>query len=66
MGEVTEDGFAPGADPSKQACDPHMSDYRPQDWEIKLDELLRAIQFYNMGGYYECPTGEDGYCAGVQ
>lgn len=33
---------------------------------ISLSELLRVIQFYNLGGY-QCPTGqstEDGYVAG--
>ena len=38
------------------------------DWIISLDELLRLIQFYNMGGYH-CPgvdeISEDGFIPGV-
>jgi len=31
---------------------------------INLTELLRLIQFFNMGGYYACPgeNTEDGFC----
>jgi hypothetical protein len=62
----TEDGYAPGFDGDK-ACTPHASDYNPQDWTIDLGELLRLIQFFNMGGYYPCPgVGEDGYCPGTE
>jgi len=62
-GVDTEDGFAPGA--GNTACDPHASDYAPQNWVINLSELLRLIQFYNTGAYHPCETGEDGYCPGV-
>lgn len=45
------------------ACLTHTADYSPQDWSISLSELLRAIQFYNLGGVQQCPgQGEDGYC----
>jgi hypothetical protein len=58
----TEDGYGPSADYS---CAPHASDYSPQNWRIGFTELLRAIQFYNMGGYFWCPDAftVDGYCA---
>lgn len=64
-GEESEDGYVPGYDGDK-SCRPHASDYNPQDWRIELTELLRLIQFFNMGGYYACPEiGEDGYCPGL-
>ncbi|MGC8846049.1 MAG: DUF4397 domain-containing protein, partial [Candidatus Hydrogenedens sp.] len=58
-----EDGYAPGLEGDK-TCTPHASDYAPPDWTINLSELLRVIQFFNVGGYYPCQGGEDGYCAG--
>lgn len=63
----TEDGYVPGILGAK-ACNPHNSDYNPQDWRISLSELLRAIQFYNVLGYYSCPGDgtEDGWCPGPQ
>ncbi len=65
--EATEDGFAPGPGETA-ACTAHGSDYAPQDWMISLSELLRLVQFYNLGAYSQCsalaaPT-EDGYCIG--
>lgn len=35
-----------------------------QDNQIELTELLRVIQFYNVGGYSHCPDDgtEDGFC----
>jgi len=46
----------------------HDSDYAPSgpDWQIKLTELLRVIQFFNSGGYHACPGEgtEDGFCPG--
>lgn len=58
----TEDGFSPGPDANAQACLPHASDYDPQDWSIRLSELLRLVQFFNSGGYFPCTEGEDGFC----
>jgi len=43
---------------------PHSAD-QDGDWKISLSELLRVIQFFNMGGYHPCPDGEDGYCPGI-
>lgn len=62
-GETSEDGYMPGAGVA-HACPPHSSDYAPQDWVINLGELLRLIQFYNIGGYASCLqyATEDGYC----
>ncbi len=33
---------------------------------IKLNELLRAVQFYNANGYYLCTESDDAdsYCVG--
>jgi hypothetical protein len=62
----TEDGYAPGLD-GDHTCNYHASDYNPKDWVINLSELLRLIQFFNMGGYHPCPEdpeSEDGYCPG--
>jgi len=58
----TEDGYIPGA--GADTCVAHASDYNPQDWGVDLSELLRVIQLYNTGGYFECEEGEDGYCPG--
>lgn len=65
LGASSEDGYMAGFD-LKHACTPHDSDYNPQDWVIGLSELIRAIQFYNAGGYYACPLDgtEDGFCVG--
>lgn len=62
--ESTEDGYVAVAG-GEQGCAPHTSDYAPQDWNIELGELLRAIQFYNVGGYHSCVASEDGYCPGT-
>jgi hypothetical protein len=61
--QITEDGYVPGPG-TNQSCAFHASDYAPQDWHIQLTELLRLIQFFNMGGYLECPgqSTEDGFC----
>jgi len=63
---TSEDGYLPGPDPDRQDCAAHDSDYNPQDWIIDLSELLRAIQFFNSGGYTRCPDAvtEDGFCPG--
>lgn len=57
----TEDRYAPGYEGDK-TCQPHSSDYNPQNWTIELPELLRLIQFFNIGAYHACPDGENGYC----
>jgi uncharacterized repeat protein (TIGR01451 family) len=44
-------------------CNPHDSDYNPQDWQISLNELLRLIELYNASGYYADEKGEDGFAA---
>ena len=62
--EKGEDGYAPGKS-TAIGCEPHDSDYIEQDWEISLSELLRLVQLFNTGGYYDCDaSGEDGYCPG--
>ncbi len=66
--EGTEDGFAPGT--GKSDCCPHASDYNADliaSWSVDLTELLRLVQFFNIGAYNACPEDgtEDGYCAGA-
>ncbi len=61
----TEDGYAPGLG-GDTSCVRHASDYAPHDWRIDVSELLRFIQFYNMGAYYQCEPGEDGFCPGTK
>ena len=62
---VTLDGYTPGAG-ADHACTRHDSDYDATPWVIALPELLRLIQFFNMGGYHACPDEgtADGYCPG--
>jgi hypothetical protein len=62
---TTEDGYVP-APGTNHSCTPHNSDYNPRDWQINLTEILRLVQFFNIGGYHPCPAQgtEDGYCTG--
>jgi len=60
----SEDGFSLGD--GTTLCPPHAGDYNPQDWRFTISELLRMIQFYNLGGLHPCPESEDGYCPGPQ
>ena len=62
VGGGTEDGYAPGLGDTN--CEPHSSDYAPQDWSIGLSELLRALQIFNVGSYQACGETEDGFCLG--
>jgi len=69
--DTTEDGYAPGWVCATLAecpplCQSHDLDYIEVDWKIDLDELLRAIQFYNSLAYYRCTGSEDGFCAGEE
>ena len=61
------DGLSPNT--AGHACCPHDADYRGgADWSIDILELLRVIQFFNMGGYSrdtETAT-EDGFRPGDQ
>jgi len=60
----TPDGFAP--DPGDDYdCTPYSADYAPQDWVITVSELLRLIQFYNIGSYYRFSGTEDGFAPGT-
>ncbi|MFW5853194.1 MAG: hypothetical protein ACOCU8_00965 [Patescibacteria group bacterium] len=71
----TVDGYAPNESDVDYSdaldCNPHDSDYEPQNWKIELSELLRVIQFHNVGGYTYVGEGEvcdsenvseDGFC----
>lgn len=56
--------FLPGA--GDESCEPHDSDYSPQNFRISLPELLRLVQLFSAGEYEECIGGsEDGYCITV-
>jgi len=59
--EPSDDGYVSGDNPQARDCDPHASDYAPQDWALSLSELLRAVQFYAIGGYAPQEGTEDGY-----
>ncbi len=59
---TTEDGYVPG-NRGHRSCSYHASDYSPQDWQISLEELLRAIQLFNSRSYFYCPgQSEDNFC----
>lgn len=60
----TEDGFATTAPTNEPNCVPHSSD-RNSDKIMSLSELLRGIQFFNLGGYTYCEdvSPEDGFCS---
>jgi YVTN family beta-propeller protein len=62
----TEDGYAPRLSDAKErdtACPAHASDYIDGNGAISLSELLRLVQFYNVGGYAHCPgIGDDRFC----
>lgn len=59
--EGTEDGFEVGG--IDTGCQPHSSDYAPQNWSLSLSELLRAVQLFSLGPYQPCEGGEDGFCS---
>ena len=63
-GETTEDGYAPGVDPTHQECVLHDSDYDTEHWSISLAELLRLIQFFNSGSYIAECGSEDHFAPG--
>ena len=52
----------------QSSCEIHSGDYLEPWWSIDLSELLRLIQFYNVGGYYRCddPLSDEGYCPGFE
>jgi hypothetical protein len=58
----TGDGYRPWD--TDQDCEPHSSDYNPQNWRISISELIRLIQLYKFGAYHPCAEGEDGFCPG--
>jgi len=64
--EVGGDAFAltpEGLQFGDDDCDYHSSDYREPFGSFQLSELLRTIQFFNLGGVVSCPgDSEDGFC----
>ena len=62
----TEDGYEPGPPGAPDmTCAPHDCDYNPQDWQSGVSEILRVIQFYNLGGCHVAEDTEDGYAPGA-
>jgi len=59
-----EDGF--GIGPGETGCTPHDTDYNPQDWQLSVEELMRAAELYGgEQGYYHCdPAAPDGFNPG--
>ncbi|MBI1318486.1 MAG: CHRD domain-containing protein [Candidatus Hydrogenedens sp.] len=57
---LTDEGLAFG----DGDCVYHSGDYREPFGVFQLSELLRTIQFFNLGGVIACPNGdtEDGFC----
>ena len=66
--ELAKEAAARARATGETLCVPHSSDYAPQDWSIGIIELMRLIQFYNLGGYHPCPEAatEDGFCPGAR
>ncbi len=42
----------------------HSADYNPSDYKISMSELIRVIQFYNIGDFHCDQSKEDGYGVG--
>jgi hypothetical protein len=66
--QATEDGYAPTTVKGQEIpgeCYPHDGDYAPDDFKISLNELLRLVQYYNVGAYDYCieewPPTEDNF-----
>lgn len=47
--------------PMLKIPDRHAIDFMDGDYQISLDELLRAIQFYNSNAFHCDPNGEDNF-----
>ncbi|MBI1321150.1 MAG: hypothetical protein GC168_19670 [Candidatus Hydrogenedens sp.] len=62
--EFEDDGFQLGG--TDHSCLRHASDYADPAWHISLGELLRVVQFFNIGGYESCESPEDGFCASAR
>lgn len=66
--DAMEDGYEPGGEGAVVlgTCYPHDGDYAPADFSFSLSELLRMIQFFNVGEYSFCvtknPATEDSFC----
>ncbi|HOK10318.1 MAG TPA: hypothetical protein PLJ10_11750, partial [Candidatus Hydrogenedens sp.] len=67
-GEGTTEGIIEGEGiPEGEGEKPPHSGDQNSDWQINLPELLRVIQFFNMGGYHCALPGEeseDSYVSG--
>ncbi|MFM1921187.1 MAG: hypothetical protein RLZZ303_2821, partial [Candidatus Hydrogenedentota bacterium] len=66
-GAVDGEGSADGEGASEGECNPgtpHTADIN-QDFALQLSELLRLIQFFNVGEFACDETGEDGFKPGT-
>jgi hypothetical protein len=61
--EGTLEGDSEGASEA-EAMRYHSADYIGPNGILELTEVLRVVQYYNIGGY-SCGSGEDGYQAGA-
>lgn len=60
----SEDSYRTGAGDTS-GCSRHTADFESPAFQINLTELLRIIQWFNLGGLEPCPEGvdsEDTYC----
>jgi len=64
-GPLEEDGYQLGPAGGFD-CLRHSADYSAKSWRVTLSEILRIVQFYNVGVFSFCPGSgtEDGYCLG--
>ncbi|MBI1321166.1 MAG: hypothetical protein GC168_19750 [Candidatus Hydrogenedens sp.] len=63
----TNDGYGVGAGLTFE-CPRHDADYLEPEWVLSLSELLRLVQFFNIGAYYACSDegATDGFCPGTR
>ncbi len=65
--DTQPDGYAPGVSATApQDCPYHATDYIEKDRILSLSELLRALQIFQIGSYWFCPSDgtEDFFCLG--
>lgn len=58
---ISTGGWRWKAGPGDQTCGTFDGDYNPADYVVNNVELLRMIQFFNIGFYYPLTGTEDGF-----
>lgn len=43
----------------------HSADVN-EDYSFNLSEVLRVVQYFNLGHYHQCDSSEDGFCPGYR